>query len=304
MIAIGSNRMKLLCTLTTGILLYGGCDAFTPGTGSVAISLTDAPIDDAAVSAVYITITEIHYHRDGRWHVAEAFSGPQRIDLLELTGGRSTLLAVLDLPAGAYTQIRFRLEVAQHGATTSPGSYLLFDDAATPADESDDRVEPLFAPSAAQRGYTAVGEFTVPWTGETAITADFDVRKAVVETGNGQYLLKPTIRLVVDELTGSIRGLVGNGTAYADLFLFAYSDGDSDSSEADAPNAGETRFPGAVTSGGLDPDGTYHLGHLPEGTYDLVVAGADGATFGEVLAVVEDVAVEPAGDTVVDVSVP
>ncbi|MFO7996840.1 MAG: hypothetical protein R6U93_06860, partial [Dehalococcoidia bacterium] len=54
---------------------------------------------------------------------------------------------------------------------------------------------------------------------------------------------------------------------------------------------GESRFPNAITSGKMDDEGNYVLAFLAAGTYDLVVAGYDGADFGEVLGFVSDVAV-------------
>lgn len=42
----------------------------------------------------------------------------------------------------------------------------------------------------------------------------------------------------------------------------------------------------------MDDEGDYRVSFLAAGTYDLVVAGYDGADFGEVLGFISDVEVE------------
>ncbi len=159
------------------------------GTGTLKLYLSDAPMDAENVTGVYITINEIEYHLDGQWITCEEFEGPKTYDLLELTGGNSTLLGELTLPAGYYTQIRFILNIREKGSyPANPGCYIEFVDNST---------EPLFAPSGGETGYKAIGYFEVPVNGTVEVTADLDVRKAVVVAGSS-YILKPTIKLIVN----------------------------------------------------------------------------------------------------------
>jgi hypothetical protein len=159
------------------------------GTGTLKLYLCDAPLDAENVTGVYITINEIQYHLDGQWITCEEFEGPQTYNLLELTGGNSTLLGELTLPAGHYTQIRFMLDISEKGSyQVNPGCYIEF---------ADNSTEPLFAPSGGETGYKAIGQFEVPVNGTVEVTADFDVRKAVVVAGSS-YILKPTIKLIVN----------------------------------------------------------------------------------------------------------
>jgi len=159
-----------------------------PRTGTLALYLTDAPIDAENVTGVYITINEIQYHLVGQWVTCEEFEGPETYNLLELTGGNSTLLGEFTLPAGNYTQIRFMLDIPEMGShPASPGCYIEF---------ADNSTEPLFVPSGNETGYKATGHFEVPVNGTVELTADFDVRKAVV-LADSHYILKPTIRLIV-----------------------------------------------------------------------------------------------------------
>jgi hypothetical protein len=158
-------------------------------TGTLALYLSDAPIDAANVTGVYITINEIQYHLNDQWITCQGFAGPQTYNLLELTGGNSTLLGNLTLPAGNYTQIRFMLDIPELGSHPSnPGCYIQF---------ADNSTEPLFVPSGNETGYKAVGQFTVPVNATVEVTADFNVEEAVA-VADSSYILKPTITLIVN----------------------------------------------------------------------------------------------------------
>jgi hypothetical protein len=160
------------------------------GTGTLELYLSDAPIDAENVTGVYITIEEIQYHLDGNWTTCEEYVGNQTYNLLELTGGNITLLGEFTLPAGNYTQIRFVLDVGEMGSPkANPGCYVKF---------ADNSTTPLFAPSGAETGYKAIGQFQVPVNGTVEVTADFDIREAVF-VANSSYILKPTIKLTVND---------------------------------------------------------------------------------------------------------
>ena len=164
------------------------------GTGTLVLNLCDAPKDDAEIVGVWITIVGIQYHRDGKWVTVNdtEFEGPQTYNLTALTGGVSALLGEFELPAGNYTQIRFMLDIREQGSSNNTGCYVKLIDETT---------APLFCPSGNQTGYKAVGNFTVPENGKVEVTADWDVRKGVVEAGHsGKYILKPTIHLIVTDL--------------------------------------------------------------------------------------------------------
>lgn len=268
------------------LFLFTGCEK-DGNTGTLNLSITDAPIDDSNVAGVWLNITEIQYHMsDGEWYTFEGFEGPKEFNLLELTNGVSELLGSFEMEAGTYTQLRFMLDAPVMGAAAhnNPGCYIEFSDGST---------EQLFVPSGHQSGWKAVGAFHVPANGTVDITADFDARKSVIKTGMGSYILKPTIRLMVDNQAGKISGGITNIPAGADIVVFAYEDDTYDVSEADAPAADTIpRFPNAVTSGIADDEGSYHLVYLSPMTYDLVVATSVDGEFGEVLGFVEDVVVE------------
>jgi hypothetical protein len=260
-----------------------GCGETSSGTGTIALYLSDAPIDAENVTGVYITINEIQYHINDVWTTCEGFEGPQTYNLLELTNGNSTLLGDLVLPGGHYNQIRFMLDAPVMGQnSTNPGCYIKF---------ADNSTKPLFVPSGNTTGYKAVGQFTVPNNGILEVTADFDVRKSV-HLAASRYILWPTIRLVVNNEAGRISGEITNNSTYTDIIVFAYEDGTWADTEDDEPVYPESRFPNAVNSGKMCEDGNYTIPLLAAGTYDLAVAGYNGADFGEVLGFVSNIEVE------------
>ena len=161
-----------------------------PKTGTLGLSLTDAPPDAKNITGVYITINEIQCHLGNQWITCEEFEGPQIYELMELTGGNSTLLGEFALPAGNYTQIRFMLDIPEMGShPASPGCYIEF---------ADNSTEPLFVPSGNETGYKATGRFEVSANETVTVTADFDVSEpGTVHVAGSRYILKPTIKLII-----------------------------------------------------------------------------------------------------------
>lgn len=239
------------------------------GEGQIKMNITDAPIDDESVTGVFITFTGIEYQKDGgNWQTAEEFEGPVTINLLELQNGRTELLGNFTAGAGRYTGVRFKLDAATRGSNGSnPGCYITFDDGTQ---------APLFVPSGDQTGYKAVGEFTVPINGTVEITADFDLRKSVAMAGaTGMYLLKPTIRVIVNNEAGDVRGNISNRALESSYVVYAYEAGTYEDSESADPVNESIRFPNAISSTGAEANGDYILAFLAPKSYDLIVVKID-----------------------------
>ncbi len=293
------KNVLFILTITVLPLFFISCEEQS-GSGTLVLSITDSPIDGDDVTGVFITIDEIQVHTpDSGWMTVEGFEGPETFNLLDLTRGESSLLGTLELEAGKYTQIRFMLDAPESGMPkpVNPGCYVEFTDGTT---------EPLFIPSGAQSGFKGVGNFTVPVNGTVEITADFDVRKSVHKTGsaNPRYILRPVIRLVVDNQAGAIRGNVSNIPENTDIVVYAYADGTYKDEEANDPaDTSTNRFPNAVSSDKVDELGVYHIAYLAAGKYDLVVTTLTESGFGEVMGVLEDVTVESRKTTKQDINI-
>ncbi len=266
--------------------IFAGCEKDN-NKGTLKLSITDAPIDSENVTGVFISITDIQYHVSGNNFASFSdFEGPKKFNLLDLTRGATELLGNLEMEPGTHTQLRFILDAPVYGTGNpmNPGCYIGFEDGTT---------QPLFVPSGFQTGFKGVGTFTVPVNGTVEVTADFDVRKSVVEAGvSGMYILKPTIRLVVDNQAGKIVGGVTNIPEGKGIIIFAYEEGAYTANEANEPPLETPRFPNAISSDMVDDAGNYHIDFLAPKTYDLILVALENGEFDQVLGTVEDVVVE------------
>lgn len=292
--------LVLSLTLMTFISGCGGDGGGTTSssTGVLSLSMTDAPPklgDD--VTEVNIAVIGIEYNHNGSWTTADDFE-PQTFNLLDLQNGKSLHLGDMILPAGHYTEIRFKLAAPTKEAEvkSNPDCNITF---------ADETSEPLFIPSGGQSGYKGKGDFSITANAKIEVTADFDVQKSIVVTGNRKYLLKPVIRLVVTELSGVINGTVVDvadyNTTTDSLVVYTYTSGTYDASEEDEVDG--IIFRNAVSSSDVNmTDGNFTLSFLGEGNYSLIAAQYIGDTFSDVVDVENDVEVFNGQSTHVDVN--
>ena len=252
------------------VLFFAACSD-EQSNGRVKIYLTDAPVDGSQVDALFLSITKIELKGSSGWTTLKEFSTPLSIDILDYQNGNSFFVTEETLKADTYTEVRLIVQAAEAGSSpqTNPGCFLQMKDGTR---------KELFVPSGGQSGYKVKGAFTLPPDGTVAVTLDFDARKSVVATGNGRYLLKPTVRLIANQDAALIEGKFAEHSAYAKTVVYAYAKGTFDINEAETPASGETRFSNAITSTALDASGNFKLAFLEPGDYELVFAAhaADG----------------------------
>ncbi len=220
-----------------GLYLLAGCSSghmsTASGPGRVSIHLTDAP---GTYDQVNLVVDEVSIHLGGPdtsgWQVLKHDS--TTYDLLKLRNGVLAQLAVGDVPAGHYTQVRLHL---------GPGSNVVVDGVPYP----------LTVPSGMQSGYKLVGEFDVPTGGQVELTLDFDAARSVIHTGSGKYMLKPTCKVIVNpvQTTGAIAGRLLPAGAAATIFAIA----DTDTVQATVAGA----------------DGRFTLAQLLAGSYSVAI---------------------------------
>ncbi len=288
---------------TLAVFMFFNCEGTgsnRSGTGTLSLSLADAPlVNEESVTGVYITIAAIEYHTsDGGWKTMEEFNtSVNPINLLEWQDGKSISLGDFQMPAGKYTQMRFMLDAAEEKQRpkSNTGCFI----------EINDVNETLYIPSGSQTGFKAIGNYEVPRNGTVEMTADFDVRKSIVRSGDGSYYkLKPTIKLVVTNEAGTIKGALSNLDANSSYVVYAYEyvEGSStwNDEEANEPAPEEVRFTNAVTSSEVKDGGAYTLTFLAAGTYDLIVAKYDGNGDYETYYIETGVVVDSAATTTFD----
>jgi hypothetical protein len=171
----------------------GGGDSGSSGsTGTLSVNLTDASTTE--YQAIYITIQQVAVHKDGGggWDV---ISSPNKTyNLLDLVNGVREELALATLTSGHYTQMRLILTDTPDNSINilsikhPYGNYFI--------DSSGQSIE-LKVPSGFQTGIKIVKGFDINANQTTELILDFDAARSIVKAGSsGQWLLKPTIKLL------------------------------------------------------------------------------------------------------------
>jgi hypothetical protein len=224
------STFAALLALPLLLLLPACSEDEQPQKATLVVQLTDAI---APYDAVRITFSEVSAHIDNNWVNVSAL--PKTVDLLQWNNGKTIEIGRNDLPAGKYTQLRLLLTKCELdvGGQTYPVSI-----------QSED-----------QTGLKMNIDQTMVEGSTYEMVIDFDANKSIVQTGNGQYKIKPVLRAVPRAMTGSISGMVTNFDRQ--------------------PLAIALQGPNEVTSTPVDrTTGQFRLAFLPPGTYDLLIDDA------------------------------
>lgn len=245
------------CSLVAGIsaaavlAACGGGGGGGGGQGSLKVSLTDAPA--CGYEEVNVTVNKVRVHRsggagenDGGW--SEIVLNPARkINLLGLTNGIVDELGQVSLPAGRYTQMRLVLD-ANKGNNVANSVVLL-----------DGTVKPLATPSAVQSGIKLIKGFDIVAGQQTELVLDFDACKSVVRKGDGEYALKPVIKIIPTTING-IDGYVDMALLPQNVMITAQQSGE------------------VIRATTPDTSGKFFLARLEPGQYDVVITADSRAT--------------------------
>ncbi|WP_160118647.1 DUF4382 domain-containing protein [Chryseotalea sanaruensis] len=237
--------------------------------GKVQLYITDAPVDDANVDAVFLSIIGVELKNNDGWQTIAAYDEPVTVNILDYQEGNALFLTEEEISAGTYTEARLILDAPAENvpAANNPGCYLRYKDGSTQA---------LFIPSGAQSGYKVKGSFTLAAGGTVAVTLDFDVRKSIVVAGASErFVLKPVVRLVANQDAALIEGDYLDFTEGTRVVVYAYEAGGFTTGESEA-DADGIRFPNAITSTQLNAEGEFTLAFMNAGDYELVFVTVDG----------------------------
>ncbi|QZE15291.1 DUF4382 domain-containing protein [Halosquirtibacter laminarini] len=192
----------LLNVFALAVLSFGlfSCsdDSSSTNDATLNVRLTDAPADYDKVN-IDVRDVEINVSEDqsGWSSVGNVNSGIY--NLLEYTAGNDTLLTSGSLPAGTYNQIRL----------------ILGDNNSVVVDGQEYEMK---VPSGSQSGLKLLVNQTLEAGVAYNAILDFDAARSVIETGNGNYKLKPTIKMFFEAQSGAIQGAVQEdalGVVYA-----------------------------------------------------------------------------------------
>jgi len=258
---------RLICCLATAgaamlLAACGGGDGVS--TGSLNLSLTDAPVDiaDEVVVEFYgVELQPANGPRISFDFTSRCALDPAscQLDLLALTGGASSLILDAEMvPSGQYNWLRLLVN-AQPNVRDS---YIVVG-----GQEFELRI-----PSGDESGLMLNRGFVVPAGGMSDFTIDFDLRKSVHDpVGSSDYILRPTLRIVDNAEVGTLSGSVdpsffASGTCTGAVYVFF--DG-----TAGAPDDedGVGGGPDPITSALVPDDGAYKykVAFLSEGSYHI-----------------------------------
>ena len=205
-----SNMKKLLSVfiilLLTAILMPG-CDAATStpttsissgealsstdlpdGMGKLVVNVTDPPPPD--MDSVMVEVKNLEVHKaGGGWTTVAEDEDMEPFDLVSLED-RVELLATAIVDAGIYTQIRLDIK--------SVTIWVKGEDYTAKVPSSKIKL---------------VGSFEVIDDGETEVTLDFIGAESVMVTGNGEYIFRPVVKLLIPQSSKPGNGETGTATS-------------------------------------------------------------------------------------------
>lgn len=278
-----TNYLKTIALFLTSMFITVSCSKNDDGNGHMesesydtTFKITDAPIENANVEAVFVTVSNVKV--DGK--SLEGFN-KTTFDLAALVNGKTKTLGNLQLEAGSYSSIEFELDYATDAAGNSPGCYVAM------ADGQKDQLE------ASASNISINDTFEIFASNTNEIIIDFDLRKTIKEdqgtlSSDFEFVstseLSAGIRAVNKETTGMISGAVNDAGDTSDIIVvYAYEKGTFDA-EVETQGQGESNvtFANAVTSSKVSGlNNSYSLNFLTEGEYELVFVSytEDGDTF-------------------------
>lgn len=234
-----------LATMLFVSLSFVACNkSKTAGTSKFTVSLTDDP---GSYDAVNVDIQDIQVNTgwDTGW-TSLPLTRKGVYNLLDFKNGLDTLLTSSELPAGTLSQIRL----------------VLGDSNSVVVNGID---HPLSTPSAQQSGLKLNIHATLLEGIEYKLWLDFDAGRSVVETGNGNYILKPVIRTYSEATSGAIKGAVTPANSHSTAYAIQNSTDTIASAVADTTS-------GDFIIGGL-PAGDYNVAIHADGYADTTLTG-------------------------------
>jgi hypothetical protein len=236
--------------------------------GQLTVKITDAASDDANIQAVFVTVADVKV--DGQ--SVKGFH-KQTVKISDLHSGNTGLLFSGDVHANTYSKISLVLDYEKDASGNSPGCYAI---------DKTSVKHNLNASSSTSGEIKLDKTYMVSANGSTNLVIDFDLRKSIVYNENSSSAskykfvtdaeLNSSLRVVLQEKSGEIKGKANNNLANNELVVYAYHKSQFNAAtETQAQGSSNVLFAKAVSSAKVNTDGTYQLSFLEEGDYEIRV---------------------------------
>jgi hypothetical protein len=204
------------------------------GTASLTFRLTDAP---AVYDKVYIDIIGAQAIINDSTINLDVHAGVY--NLLDLVNGKDTVIVDQQIPSGELSQIRLILGV-NNSLMIGTESFN------------------LTTPSAQQSGLKLNVHATFLQGVAYEYIIDFDAARSIVPTGNGKFILKPTLKVFTKAVSGAIKGVIS--PIKAKPLIYAIS------AQLDSVSTFSDTISGDFMFRGL-AGGSYKLAFLPQSPF-------------------------------------
>jgi len=289
------NLLKLVIILCVFALICIGCGgggggSDGGGTGTLSVGLTDS--STSKYLAIYVTIDEVQVNKkkssNGNSGWRTVATPMKTYNLLKLVNGITEILSEDELEAGTYQQIRLIIgktaesENNINGEPHPDANYVVLNDGSYVS---------LKIPSGFQTGVKLVHNFVVEDGSFVELVLDFEACKSVVETGSGEYILNPTIKVIE---TANKCFVYGRVTEYGTDPAIPITGALVSAQIPDGFSASVVRS--TLTSEDEGEEGHYSLLLSPGQTYNMVVYSdkkVDGQLY---LPACAEITIQPDGD--------
>jgi len=222
--------------------------------------ITDAPTDNANVKGVIVTVADVKVNGVS----IEGFS-KTTIDLMQYQNGMKKMLGNLELNTGTYSNITLVLDHQTDASGNAPGSYVLMTNGTVKAIQN------------SSNSIDINGAFEVLASSQNNVVLDFDIRKAIVESGSNDFKfvtaseLSTSVRVVNEASAGEIKGTASDVQNTSDkIIVYAYAKGTFNAAKETSAQGSGVMFAKAANSSSVNSTtGSYELNFLSKGDYEL-----------------------------------
>lgn len=267
------------------------------GLSNINLIISEPPPVDDHLSGIFLYIKRIDLNGPEGWKTYKEFKEPLIIDVMDQKAGTNFFLGEKLLPAGTYHGARLILDSQDkhREIIANSGGYLEYKNGS---------IKPIFTPDKIQEGIKAEGEFNLASEGVVNVNLNFSFRKGTFTSGTTEkHLLKPTLKILVDDDSGMIDGTFEDPEDYEKIVVFAYPDNLKTAVKMEKYPKSLSKLSASSKNAVLNKNGKFILSFLKSGNYDLYFYAYDQeGNFQHLIGKLEQVHIEGGQKTIISIS--